>query len=98
QALAERHPDGWKAVVSRTAEMLTALGETGGFSPASIANIQQQVRIIVGDRDTTVSVAECHEMYRALPNGELEVLPATPHQIEKVSPTRLAASLFEFFS
>jgi pimeloyl-ACP methyl ester carboxylesterase len=97
QALAERHPDGWKAVVSRTAEMLIYMGQAGGLTPATISDVQQRVRIIVGDRDTTVGIAECTEMYHALPNGELEVLPATPHQLEKVSPLRLATSLTEFF-
>jgi pimeloyl-ACP methyl ester carboxylesterase len=98
QSLAERHPSGWKAVVARTAEMMIALGETGGFSPDTIANVQQRLRIIVGDHDTTVGVPESYAMYQALPNGELEVLPATPHQLEKVPPPRLAASLSEFFS
>jgi hypothetical protein len=34
---------------------------------------------------------------RALPNGELEVYPRTPHPFEKVSVDRLARSLIEFF-
>jgi hypothetical protein len=36
-------------------------------------------------------------VYRALSQGQLEVLPATPHELERVSPKRLAYSLVSFF-
>ena len=38
------------------------------------------------------------ELARALPKGELEVLPATPHPFERVLLQRLATSLHEFFA
>lgn len=97
QALAERHSaSGWEVVVRRTAEMLRELGQTGGLTPAVASSIQVPVRVMVGDRDSTVSVTEADHIYRAIPQGELEVLPGTRHELEKVPVERLAASLVDY--
>ena len=53
---------------------------------------------MVGDRDTTVSVEESAAAYRALPSGELMVLPRTQHPIERVDVYRLADVLIELTS
>lgn len=98
RALAERHTAaGWGEVVSRTRDLLMHLAEQRGLRAENVAHIEQRVRVIIGDRDSTVSLTESVEIYRTLPNGEMEVLPATPHQLEKVSLGRLAFSLAEFF-
>jgi alpha-beta hydrolase superfamily lysophospholipase len=83
--------------VQHTAEMLKALGRTGGLTPMIMANLQTPVRIVVGDRDNTVSIEESADLYRAMPHGELEVLPGTRHEFEKVPAERLAQSLLDFF-
>jgi pimeloyl-ACP methyl ester carboxylesterase len=98
-ALAARHPAaGWEAVLIRTRDLLLSLGDQGGLRPADVAALAPRVRIGIGDRDTTVTLTESVEIYRALPHGELEVYPGTPHEFERVSPARLAASLTEFFA
>ena len=53
--------------------------------------------VIVGDRDTTAGVVESASLFSALPNGQFEVLPATPHPFQRAPMARLAASLREFF-
>jgi hypothetical protein len=45
-----------------------------------------------------VSVEEAAGAFRALPNGELLVLPRTPHPLEQVDAGRLATALAEFFA
>jgi len=98
QALGERHTGaGWENVVTGTQSLLQDLGERGGLRPGSAAGVEHRVRVIIGDRDTTVTLAESVDIFHALPNGQLEVLPNTPHPLEKVSPKRLAYSLTEFF-
>lgn len=98
-ALAARHrAAGWEAVLAATREMMTALGARRLLDAATLATLTMPVRLIVGDRDATVSLDECVEAYRALGSGELEVLPATPHPFEKVNLDRLATSLVEFFA
>ena len=98
RALAARHTaSGWEAVLGHTRDLLWSLAQRGGLRTADLAGLTAPVRICVGDRDPTVSLTECAEIYRALPHGELEVLPATPHEFERVAPARLAATLTEFF-
>lgn len=97
-ALAERHSaSGWESVLRETAGLLRALGETGGLRADTLSRTTCRVRVIVGDRDSTVGVLEAHEVYRAIPQGELEVLPGTRHELERVDLGRLAASLRGFF-
>lgn len=87
---------GWEEVLRRTADLLVSLGESPVLVPDTVTTATQPVRIIVGDRDRTVTLEESAAMARALPAGELEVLPRTPHPFERVSLPRLAASLRDF--
>jgi len=97
-ALAERHSaSGWESVLRQTADLLRSLGETGGLRADTLGRINCRVRIMVGDRDSTVGVPEAHEVYRALPQGELEVMPGTRHELERVEMGSLMASLTDFF-
>jgi pimeloyl-ACP methyl ester carboxylesterase len=99
RTLAQRHTAaGWEQVLGHTRELLRSLGASGGLRPADVGAIEQRVRVMIGDRDTTVTLSESAEMYRALPRGELEVLPATPHQLERVPLARLAYTLTQFFA
>ena len=98
-ALEQRHTAlGWEAVLARTAELLAELGARPLLTPDVFARIEQPVRIAVGDRDATVSIAECADAVRALRSGQLEVHPATPHPFEKAPLARIARSLTEFFA
>lgn len=96
QLLTDRHGSNWQSVVRRTRELLWSLGECGGFKPEEAAQIRAQVRLLLGDRDKTVTMEETQAIFHALPHGELEVLPNTAHPFEKASPTRLAQTLHDF--
>ncbi len=99
RALEGRHTAArWETVASYTSDLLYSLAQTGGLKAEDVALLQQRVRIMVGDRDSTVSIEECAEIYHAILNSEMEVLPATRHEIEKVPIERLAYSLRDFFS
>lgn len=97
QVLTDRHGSHWQSVVRRTRELLWSLGEQGGFKPEEAAQIRQPMRLMLGDRDQTVTMEETQAVFHALPHGELEVLPNTAHAFEKASPTRLAQTLHDFF-
>jgi pimeloyl-ACP methyl ester carboxylesterase len=96
QTLEERHPAGWEWVMSKTRDLLTHLGESGGFAPERAAQIGVPVRVMLGDCDNTVTLEETRAFFRALPRGEMEMLPGTPHPLERVRPERLARSIIEF--
>jgi pimeloyl-ACP methyl ester carboxylesterase len=64
-------------------------------TPAVLAAVACPTRICVGDRDATVSLDECAAAMRALPRGELAVLPATGHPLEHADPARVAREIAE---
>lgn len=98
--LEERHAavGGWTSNLARTAAFITELGTRAPLTEDALGRIHHRVRIMVGDRDSTVSVEESARAFRALPSGELMVLPRTPHPIEQVDVYRLADVLIELTS
>ena len=44
-----------------------------------------------------VSIEESLEVYRQLPHSEFQVLPSTPHPLNKMTLSRLVAALYDFF-
>lgn len=98
QAMQQRHsPHNLDELLRRTSAMMTALGAKPAVTLPDLATIQTPVRVGVGDRDQMVGIEEAVAMYRQLPNGQLTILPATQHPIEKVPLPRLAAEIREFF-
>jgi pimeloyl-ACP methyl ester carboxylesterase len=98
RALAARHAGagGWEGVLERTREMMHALGARPDLDDETLRRVALPVRVAVGDRDATVGVDESAAVVRLLAEGELEVLPRTPHPLEKVPTERLARSIVEF--
>src|SRR5688572_9754999 len=77
--LAARHAGagGWELVLGRTADFLRNLGEQPVLTEESLAQIHHSVRVMVGDRDNTVSVDESAGVAKQLPAGTVTVLPNT---------------------
>jgi pimeloyl-ACP methyl ester carboxylesterase len=99
EQMARRHVAmGWEAVVDATSEMMGWMGTNAPLGEADLRSIPHPVRLVVGDRDGTVSIDECVEASRWLPAGELEVLPRTAHPFERVAIPRLARSVTEFLA
>lgn len=88
---------GWRSLLARTAELLTMLGDEGGFSPQKAAKIQTPVRILLGENDKMVTRAVSEAMAGALPNGQFKILPGTPHPLEKVDTELLMSEILEVF-
>lgn len=91
------HGDSWKENLSATREMMIYLGDNPLLTPSVLSGIQTKVRIGLGDRDAMVSIDETIEAYKALPNGELQVFPNTPHPLEKVNADIFASAIIQFF-
>ena len=75
---------GWRELCVALAGMLSDLGEHRRVDATSLASTPIPVKLVVGDRDTTVSIEETVAAFRALPNGELAVLPGIAHPLERV--------------
>lgn len=84
-------------LLNRTAGFLTNLGEHDYLRPEVITQMQQRVCVAVGDQDKMVTLEETVACYKALPNGQLAVLPDTPHLFEKMDMTRVAELANGFF-
>jgi len=89
---------GWERVCAETRDMLTSLGERPLLTRGAYAGIAQPVRLMIGDRDDTLTLEETVAAYGLLPRGELEVLPATGHPIARVDVERLSTSLASFLA
>lgn len=98
--LERRHAEcgGWEPVLSRTAALMTHLGASPVVDDALLTRIRQPVRLMVGDRDAVVSVDETARAAKTIPNGQLAVLPLTPHPFEQTDPRRVATLLRDFFA
>lgn len=98
EALKQRHqPSNWKAVVQQTATLLKGLGENNLLKGADYTSITTPVLVMLGDRDKMVSLEETVAVAKALPFGELAVLPNTPHPWEGVDAAIVAYFLQRFF-
>jgi hypothetical protein len=86
-------------VLARTATLLIALGERPLLDSAALAGVRAPVRILVGDRDATLPVAECVDAARVLPRGRAGRAaghPRTP--LEQVNAQRLAREVAEVYA
>jgi len=80
----------WKTVLAKTFDRIT---QPHGYTFEDLHAITTPTLILIGDRDPFCSVEEGAAAYRALPAGELTVLPDTGHLI---TPAAVQATI-EFF-
>lgn len=96
--LEERHhPEDWKMLMNKTANMMVDLGINPLLSPAILKSIKTKTLICLGDADDMVDRAYSEEVARLLPNADFKLLPATPHLIERTDLTLLTNVLTTFF-
>ncbi|MBF9236563.1 alpha/beta hydrolase [Hymenobacter sp. BT683] len=85
EQLRERHaPADWIEVVQATAALMQAAGANPPLTAASLSGIQVPVQVLVGDADHTAGSAAGAALAAHLPQGRYEVLPNTPHPLERV--------------
>jgi pimeloyl-ACP methyl ester carboxylesterase len=97
--LAARHsPTDWREVMTRTANMMQALGQRPLLTETTLAQVAKTVRVGVGDRDNMVSIEETAWAYRQLPKASLLVMPDSRHPLEQVDLQRLLWEIRQFFS
>jgi pimeloyl-ACP methyl ester carboxylesterase len=99
-ALEARHAGagGWEGVLAGTADLLHHLAEHPLLTENTLPEVRTAARVIVGDRDNTVTVEESSAVASLLAAGSLTVLPDTPHPIEQVDIGVLVPVLREFLN
>lgn len=100
EQLGQRHAGagGWEDVLRKTAGLMRELGSQPLVDDALLTRMPQPVRLMVGDRDTLVSIDETASAARRVREGQLAILPGTPHPIEQVRPELLAAMITDFLT
>lgn len=84
KVLEHRHPNGWKQLLTNTADLLRSIGDNPPLTLQSIQEIQTPILICVGDRDTTAGIEESMAAFQQLPNGQFAILPNSFHVLEKM--------------
>jgi pimeloyl-ACP methyl ester carboxylesterase len=75
-------PGHWKTVLAQTFDRIS---RPHGYTVDALSAVPIPTLILLGDRDSFCTVEEGTHCYRALPNGELAVLPNTGHLIDAVA-------------
>ncbi len=84
--LSEVHaPLDWKVNMKKTAAMMTRLGAGDGLSDSDLKQIEHKVTILIGSKDTMVTLEESARTAALLPNGKSHVLEDVPHPIEQMN-------------
>jgi pimeloyl-ACP methyl ester carboxylesterase len=76
------HPNDWKEVLNKTANMLKELGENNLLTHKFIGEIQSSTLLMLGDRDKMVSRSKTIEVFDLLPSAQLAILPGTAHPFQ----------------
>lgn len=84
--LAARHEQagGWETVMHRTAALLRGLGDAPPLTEATFAAIDCPVHLLVGEKDDSVTIADCESAVLAMRHATATMLPGMPHPIERV--------------
>jgi pimeloyl-ACP methyl ester carboxylesterase len=97
--LAEKHQTiDWHHLLTQTAQMMRALGDNPALKQADFQKIQVPVVVARGEKDKMVTQTEVETIAAYLTNAQLEVLPDTPHPIDRVNPEMLSQRLTTFFT
>ncbi len=90
------NPVHWKDIVNETAAFMRRLGENPPLDAESMAKIDHNVLLLVGDLDNTAGVEATRRAAMCLKNGSFRVLSGTPHPIEKVDKDVLSKLISDF--
>jgi len=99
EILRERHsPVDWQQTLASTRELLTALGQNNVLKQEDYKAIECNCLVLLGDRDKMITFEETLEVYKALPNARMGMLPFSGHPIEQTNLDALAFLITQFLS
>lgn len=97
QKLESLHGSKWKMVVESTAQLMLNLGRSPALELGDYSKINIAVAIGIGDADKMIPLTDAVKVKNQLPNACLDVLPFTPHPLDRVEPQLLLGRLRYFF-
>lgn len=97
ELLEHQHGEKWKQLLPAIAEMMISLGKNPPLKN-NLTTIHIPVQIMIGDKDTMVTIEESTEVYNNLPNAKLAILPDTKHPLDKVQRDLLLDVMKDFWN
>tara|TARA_B100000809_G_scaffold251257_1_gene284585 strand:+ start:3485 stop:4165 length:681 start_codon:yes stop_codon:yes gene_type:complete len=92
--LSKRHgEDGWRTLLSKTADMMFEMGQTNPISLLDFKGIKTPCKLLLADNDEMVTMEETLIIKDLLQNSTFELLPNSKHPIEKVDLSLLAVQI-----
>lgn len=85
KSLEAKHGNTWKELLSRTALMMHDISINNYLNAENLKNIQTKILLGLGDKDQMVTLDETLSVYKALPNANMYMLPATKHPVENLN-------------
>lgn len=74
-------PQAWEDVIARDAHLFDEDAEGHEHTVETLAGLEAPTLIVAGDRDPLVPVEEAVEMYRAIPDADLWIIPRASHVV-----------------
>lgn len=94
EQLRQRHaPADWTAVVTATARLIAAAGAARFLQAEDFADLRAPVHLLMGDADQAAGPEALAALAARLPQGRFEVLPHTPHPLERVDLAMLSGRI-----
>jgi pimeloyl-ACP methyl ester carboxylesterase len=89
--LETRHaPNDWKELLSKTKDMMLALGVNPMITHDLAKKMDHRVSVLLGDLDDMADRSFSESIAQAFPNGTFQLMTNTSHPIEKVDINELA--------
>lgn len=96
KSLEAKHGNGWKELLLCTAKMMQDISNNNYLNTENLKTIQTKILVGLGDKDQMVTLEETLSVYKALPNSNMYVLPATKHPVETLNMPAFIAIIKEF--
>lgn len=91
EILAKRHhPQDWKTVVRKTADMMLLLGQDAPLKEDTWKKLVTPLHIVCGDRDSTADPIVSSALAEKIPGARFSLLDNSAHPIEKTDIRRFA--------
>ena len=96
EQLKTNHGHNWKNLLKTITFLMHDLGLNQYLEPEYVIEIDKPIRLGLGDRDEMVSFDETLKVYKALPKGQFQVYPNTPHPYEKAEIKKFSIDISSF--
>jgi pimeloyl-ACP methyl ester carboxylesterase len=97
QLIAKHGEKHWKPLLTYMAKLMIRLAEKPLLNKPEYEALRMPVQLMVGDRDSMVSIEETLDVVRSIANANMAVLPNAKHPMDSVVPDVLLSLMKDFW-